>query len=86
MRGDNVRRDGASDVQERAELASRSGASLREYSHRPLRKQGRRQRPKSQGENYHFPSQEEPSGLFSVFLSFEAVRSVATRGGNEPSS
>ena len=41
MRDHHVRRDGACDVQERAQLASRPRPSLREHPHRPLRQQGK---------------------------------------------
>ena len=41
MRDHHVRRDGACDVQERAQLASRPRPSLREHPHRSLRQQGK---------------------------------------------
>ena len=58
----DVRRHIASHVQERAQLAPRSGPRLREHPHRALRQQGGHQGPQSQGQVDCLSQEKEPAG------------------------
>jgi hypothetical protein len=59
----HVRRDGEADVQERADMASRSVPGLREHSDRAVREQGGREEQAGEGEAGDVPQEEEPPVL-----------------------